>query len=86
MGSWICAQHHLLEVPAGSRVFLSCANEVIDGRCYDNRSTFFSLVPGGQRNKIYIQNVHFCSLKIGLRVQDFSKVLRQKITKYLGNT
>ena len=63
----MCAQHQLIEVRAGDQVFLNCANEGIDSRPYENRTTFFFLVPGGQRRKICIQNVHFCSLKIGLR-------------------
>ena len=47
----MCAQHHLLELPAGGRVFLNCANKGIDGRRYENRSTFFSLVLGGKEKR-----------------------------------
>ena len=44
----MCAQHQLLEVPAGGRVFLNCANKGIGSRRYDNRITFLFPVPGGK--------------------------------------
>ena len=64
----MCAQHHLLDLPAGGQVLLNFTNEGINGRRYENFCTFFSLVSEGGRKKICIQNVHFCSLEIGLRV------------------
>ena len=50
-GVMMCAQHHLLEVSAGGQVFLNCANEGFGGRCNENRSTFFSLVPGSKEKR-----------------------------------
>ena len=60
---------------------LICANEGIDSRPYENRTTFFFLVPGGQRRKICIQNVHYCSLKIGLRFFQSAASKKQKKKK-----
>ena len=63
----MCAQHHLLGVPTEGQLLmlLHCAKVGLDGRRYDNRNTFFSLVPGG-KEKRSIFKMFICDfLKIG---------------------
>ena len=42
-------------VPTGDQflVLLHCVKVVPDGRCYENRSIFFSLVPGAKNKNLY---------------------------------
>ena len=54
----MCAQHQLLRVSAGGQllVLLHCTKVGLNGRCYENRSTFFSL------DKKIFANIHFLFL------------------------
>ena len=59
---WVCAQQQLLGVPTEGQllVLLHCAKERIGDVCYDNRTTFNCLVPGGQGKNIYFSFLTFC--------------------------
>ena len=59
--SWMCVQHRLLGVPAGGQLFvlLHCTKVGLGSRDYDNRSTFFFLVPRGKEKKIYSEMLIF---------------------------
>ena len=76
--SWMCDQHQLLGVPAGGQLLLlsPCAKAGLNGRLFENPSTFFSLVPRS-KEKMYICKMFiFYFLKIDN--YHFPKVLPQK--------
>ena len=53
--SWMCVQHQSLVVPIGDQilVLLHCAKVALDVICYENRSTFYSIVPGGKEKNLF---------------------------------
>ena len=55
MGSWMCAQHHLLGVTCWNvkfwLVLLHSTKVKFYGRRYDNRGKFSSMVPWGEEKK-----------------------------------
>ena len=54
-GSWISAKQQSLGVPAGGKILLlfHYAKVGLEGMCYENRSTFVSLVPGGKERNLF---------------------------------
>ena len=54
--SWMCVQHQLLGLPGGGT--FACAKVGLDSMCYENCTTFFSVVLK-RKEKILFQNVHF---------------------------
>lgn len=85
---WVCAQQQLLGVPTEGQllVLLHCANERIGDMCYDNRTTFHCLVPGGQGKNIYFRNVHFWLFAYRLVREGLSQGVASTITTFLETT
>ena len=51
----MCMQRQLLGIPVGGQLLmlLHCYKVGLNGRHYENRSTFFSLVPGGKEEILF---------------------------------
>ena len=62
-----CAQHQLLGVTTGGQLLelLHGSNVEFDGRRYENRSTFFPLLPEGKEKTFILKMFIFEFLKIG---------------------
>ena len=62
VGSWMCAQHYLLEgtLQDGQLlVLLDCTKVELNGRCYDNWNMLSFLVPGGKEKSSIVKIVIF---------------------------
>lgn len=77
---WMCARQQLLEIRGAGYllVFLHFAKVGLDGRCYENRSTFYAGGARGQWKILIFKIFIFDSLKLGWWLLDFLKVLCQK--------
>lgn len=77
---WMCARQQLLEIRGAGYllVFLHFAKVGLDGRCYENRSTFYGGGARGQWKTLIFKISIFDSLKLGWWLLDFLKVLCQK--------
>ena len=71
----MCLQHQLLGVPDGGErlVLLHYAKVGLSCRCYENCSTFFSLVPGAKEKNLFSKCLF---LKFWKKISECSSFLR----------